>query len=104
MMQIQIQGLLKQLRKLSKYYEIVIYTILPEQVMEEIYAIDGSFHDLISHTLCLENMVHYNNFVCKDLGLLVDNRTINLVEGEDDNECCEIIVVDVNASEECFDQ
>lgn len=85
MIQIQIQGLLKQLRKLSKYYELVIYTILPSQIMDEIYSLDDSFQDLISHTLCLDHLVHYNELVCKDLGLLVENRTINLFSEEDED-------------------
>ena len=74
--------------------------------MNEIYALDGSFQDLISHTLCLDHLVHYNELVCKDLGLLVQNRTIDLSNDEDYDEiedACEIIVIDVAASVECLD-
>ena len=72
--------------------------------MDQIYALDGAFDELISHTLSYDHLVNYNNYVCKDLGLLIENRTVNLTNSEDEFDNSEVIVVDVAASEECFDQ
>jgi hypothetical protein len=88
--------LLKQLKKLAKNYEIIIYTVLPMDVMKKVFLLDPEFADIISHTLCFEHLVYQDGYPCKDLALLAENRTQNL-EPEDDDEapvCSEIIVID----------
>ena len=84
-MKIWTQGLIKQLKKLAKNYEIIIYTILPTDVMDKIYKLDPEFADIISHTLCFEQLVFQDGYPCKDLALLAENRTQNL-EAQDDEE------------------
>ena len=98
------QGLIKQLKKLAKNYEIVIYTILPKVIMDQVYSLDPEFLDIISHTLCFENLVYQDGYPCKDLALLAENRTQN-IKCEDDEEVqvSEIIVIDTLDSNECSD-
>jgi hypothetical protein len=93
--------MIKQLKKLAKNYEIIIYTILPSEVMEKVYKLDPEFEDIISHTLCFEHLVYYNGYPHKDLALLAENRTQNLDKDDDEEDpvCSEIIVIDTLDSE-----
>lgn len=73
--------------------------------MNQIYKLDRELEELISHTLCLEQMVQYEGYICKDLSLLVQNRTVDLIKEseEDDMVASEIMVIDVVTSAECSD-
>ena len=53
--------------------------------MDKIYKLDPEFADIISHTLCFEQLVFQDGYPCKDLALLAENRTQNL-EAQDDEE------------------
>ena len=68
-------------------FELVVYTILPSNIMNQIYEMIPGVTDIISHTLCYEDMyfdIFENGFTCKDISLLAQNR-----------ENKELIVVDV---------
>ena len=45
-------GLLTQLQKLQKVYEIIIFTILPREIMNQVYKLCPGLSDVIAHTLC----------------------------------------------------
>lgn len=78
------QGLMINLEKIKKYYEIIIYTYLPRHTMNEIYRHIPQLQDLISHTLTYEDLVYNEESedYYKDLSLLHNNRMGEIV-GED---------------------
>lgn len=101
-------GLVQHLRKLVKYYEIVIFTILPRGIVTKFFDEVPGLHEIISHSICYEEltMLESNNFVYKDLSLLDFNRHSNFVKNEDgeiDTDPSEIIVIDCKAPEEFAD-
>jgi hypothetical protein len=65
------------LRKLSKWYEIVIYTILPREIMSKILMLIPEASTYVTKYLCSGELLD-NLFdapvVCKDLDLLAANR------------------------------
>ena len=69
-------GLLAQLKKLTKYYELVIYTILPREIVNQFYNLVPGIEDYISHTLCYEDLTfsEADGLAYKDLALLAHNR------------------------------
>lgn len=72
--------LLNHIQKLAQYYEIIIYTILPQEVVNEIYKLVPGIENYISHTLTYENLTFCddNNLVYKDISFLADNRVKNI--------------------------
>lgn len=84
------------MQKLSKFYEIIIFTYLPKNVMEEVYELVTGLKDLVSHTLCSDDLLSNNECHYKDLNFLASNRTINLQPDPDDDELTlsEIMVID----------
>ena len=88
-------SLVNHLKKLAINYELVVYTILPRDTINQIYALIPNVHEIISHTLCYEDMffeIFDGGFACKDISLLADNRSN-----------CELIVVDVLDSQQSVD-
>ena len=84
-------SLVNHLKQLAMNFELVVYTILPRDTMNQIYALIPNVLEIISHTLCHEDMyfeIFDGGFACKDISLLADNRTN-----------CELIVVDVLESQ-----
>ena len=81
-------GLIKQLMKLVKYYELIVFTILPRDIINQIYKLCPGITDLISHTLCNEELVYTSDMAYKDLSLLTKNRMTHLIpeDGEEDTE------------------
>jgi hypothetical protein len=73
--------------------------------MHQIYKLDPEFEDIVSHTLCFEQLVYQDGYPCKDLALLAENRTQNLEVSEDEEPpaCSEIIVIDTLDSNESSD-
>lgn len=73
-------GLVQQLQKLVKYYELIVFTILPREIVNKFYNLVPGLSDLISHTLCYEELTfsEENGQVYKDLSLISENRIINL--------------------------
>lgn len=66
------------MRRLSKYYEIIIFSILPLNIIHQIYQLIPEIDDCISFTLSYEDLEYQDGCACKDLGLLAENRSINL--------------------------
>jgi hypothetical protein len=97
--------LLYHLDKLAKYYELVVYTILPKVILEQVYDKIPGIRDLISHSLCYEDLIYDGDYACKDLGYLAQNRTINIVPGDDeDMTISEIMVSDIGLGSTSSDQ
>jgi len=74
MIQIWPKQLEQQLKKLSRFYEIIVYSILPRDILFQIYNLYSELKDVISHTLGYEHLIYQDNYVCKDLGYLHENR------------------------------
>ena len=66
--------------KLAKYYELIIYTILPTEVIKEIYKLVPGIENYISQTLTYENLTFCddNFLVYKDISFLSHNRVTNI--------------------------
>lgn len=96
-------GLLAQLKKLTKYYELVVYTILPRDVVNQFYKLVPGIEDFISHSLCYEDLVFSESegLTYKDLALLAHNRQSHHVDENDGPS--EIMVIDTKIGEECSD-
>lgn len=95
--------LLQQLVKLQKYYELIVFTILPEAVVKQIYDQVPELEALISHTLTYDDLV-FNvdaGVVYKDLSLLAKNR--NFFKKDDSDDIGEIMVTDYLSGEESVD-
>ena len=96
------------MQKLIKYYEIIIYTILPRNIVNEIFKLIPNFEECVSYTLCYEELTFSEDgTVCKDLALLSHNRTshheLYQEPKQEDYELSEIMVIDVKKGEECCD-
>ena len=79
--------LMNHLKILARDFELVVYTILPKDTMDKIYELIPNINEVISHTLCYEDMyfeIFEDGIACKDTSLLANNRNYN-----------ELIVVDV---------
>ena len=70
-------GLIKHLKKLAKYYELVVYTILPRDILEQIFGMVPGIRDIISHSLCYDELMFDGTTAWKDLSYLAMNRKIN---------------------------
>lgn len=68
--------LLWHLKKLAKDYELVIYSILPKKLLDDILSPD--IRNLFSHVLSYEQLVSSNEseYSIKDLTLLSQNRFV----------------------------
>ncbi len=78
-----------RLRKLSQYYELIAFTILPREIVTKVFDAYPDIGELFSHVLTMEDLEFCEGFVYRDLGLLSGNR------GDD----CEILVVDSQDAE-----
>ena len=88
-------SLVNHLKQLAINYELVVYTILPRDTINQIYAMIPNMHEIISQTLCYEDMyfeIFDGGFACKDISLLATNRNN-----------CELIVIDVLDSQQFVD-
>lgn len=61
-------------------YELVIYTILPREIVNNFLDLVPDIKALISHAVCYEELVfdHEQGQVYKDIALLANNRTVAL--------------------------
>ena len=93
--------LVLQLQKLKKYYEIIVFTILPKKFVDMFYEQIPDLKELIDHTLTYEDLVfdEENHVVYKDLSLITGNRNFHRNENEEG----EIIVIDTKKREESVD-
>jgi hypothetical protein len=94
--------------KLAKYYELIIYSILPKEVIDQIYKLVPGIEQYISQTLSYENLTFCddNFLVYKDISFLAHNRVTHMTEIEnDDAEPIEgeIMVIDVLSAEDNVD-
>ena len=76
---------------------------MPRDIISQVYQMVDGLEDYISHTLCYEELTfsHEDQQVYKDLSLLAFNRT-QRIEG-DDQDPCEIMVIDTKPGEEVSD-
>jgi hypothetical protein len=51
------EKLIQQLKKLHKHYELIVFTILPEGIVDELYNIIPELKTFVSHTLSYDNLV-----------------------------------------------
>ena len=79
LIQIWPMGLIKHLKKLAKYYELVVYTILPGDILEQIFDMVPGIRDVISHSLCYNELIFDGTTAWKDLSYLAMNRKINTI-------------------------
>lgn len=90
-------------------YELVIYTILPRQIVETFLDLVPDIKNVVAHTLCYEELVFDNEqgLVYKDIALLAHNRTLPIdkdTKEEKEGEAPgDILVVDVVDSEQHID-
>jgi TFIIF-interacting CTD phosphatase-like protein len=67
------KSLAHHLKNLSRLYELVIFTILPAEIMKKILTLIPDSDSCIAHCLCKDDLID-NIFkapmVCKDLSLL----------------------------------
>lgn len=103
-------SLAQHLKKLAKYYELIVYTILPRETLMQIYSMIPGIEQYISHSLCYDQVmfdVFDGGYACKDLSYLSQNRKINVEQASEDNgqsdSQCEMIVVDILDSQESSD-
>ena len=91
--------LVAQLTKLARNYELIVYTILPSEIVSQIYDKVPELRLLVSHTLTYEDMTFSEeNFVAyKDIGLLASNRISS------EQEQMETMVVDIKKASEIAD-
>jgi hypothetical protein len=70
-------GLIQQLRRIAKYYEIVLFTVLSRQLLNKIISsIVPELDEIVHEILCMEEVLEgENNIYYKDLAILADNRT-----------------------------
>lgn len=98
------QGLEAAVQRLHKYYEIVLFTILPAAIIDKIIRdLVPGLADLISVVLTYEELVFEgeSGYVYKDLSLLAHNRIANMDDGREPGE---IIVIDSQDIAVCCDQ
>jgi hypothetical protein len=73
------------LRNLAKYYELVIFTVLPIELMKKIMLLVPDLDSLIAHCLCA-NELSYNildgPFIGKDLDLLAAQRKYKTLDNK----------------------
>lgn len=93
------QKLIAQLNKLARNYELIVFTILPIDIVNQIYDKVPELRALISHTLTYEDLTfsEENAVAYKDLGLLSKNRVSTV------DEQMETMVVDIKKASEIAD-
>ena len=50
-------SLMSYLTKLNRYYELIIFTILPREIVTQFSKSIAGFDEIISHSLCYEDLV-----------------------------------------------
>ena len=91
----------RKLQELSSRYEIVVFTILPKDIIKQVYDLIPDIHDYISLTLNYDDVVFKNGFAYKDIGLLDKNRVKDVELGYLNSD---IILVDPYDKEEFIDR
>ena len=101
------EGVVKWMKKLWQYYELIFFTFLPREIMNKIYELVPGLNELISHTLCKEDLVPgEEGMIYKDLTYLAYNRVSNLQLDQDEEQATqsEIMVIDILDGHTCSDQ
>lgn len=77
--------MIKALRDLQAYCELVIFTYLPRSFCDAIVARIPQFKDVFSFILCQEDCIATEAYLIKDQSILLGNRSIE-----------DIVVIDSN--------
>ena len=99
-------GLSSLLKKLAKYYEIIVYSLLPKSILDQIFESVPDSQYSINHILAYDDIYFRDGYACRDLGILAENRTQNLKpngEGADIQDS-EILVIDRGEGQAVADQ
>ena len=70
------QPLLNQLRHLQMYYELVIFTTLPRYFVDRLLSMTPQLDSVISTILCNEDTTIVEDFIIKDISILLLNREL----------------------------
>ena len=99
------EGIMKWMRKLWQYYELIFFTFLPREIMNKIFELVPGLEELISHTLCKEVLVPGEGVIYKDLTFLAYNRVgnLNIDKDEEESTQSEIMVLDTLDGHVCSD-
>src|SRR3569833_3774579 len=93
------QPMLKALRALQAYYELIIYTFLPRNLCEGILNKVEGLRQIFSYVLCQEDTIRTDMYMIKDMSVLLKNRRLEdiiIVDTESsrvDTECLSTITV-----------
>lgn len=69
------QALLKCLRELQSYCELIIFTYVPRAYVDKLISTYlPEFKNIFSHILCAEEMVDLREYQVKDMGPLILSR------------------------------
>ena len=90
-----------KLQKLSSKYEIVVFSILPKDIIKQVYDLIPDIDDYISLTLNYDDVVFKNGYAYKDIGLFDKNRFKDIEHGFQQSD---IILVDPYDKEEYIDR
>jgi TFIIF-interacting CTD phosphatase-like protein len=70
------QPLVKALRNLQAYCELVIFTYLPRSFATQILDKIPQLKDIFAHVICQEDAISTEAYLIKDLSILLSNRSI----------------------------
>ena len=70
------QPLLKLLKELQKYYELIVFTSLPKRFMIEILNKMPEIGALLNFVLTLEDASTMDEYYVKDISMLLHNREL----------------------------
>ena len=79
--------LLANLKDLVNYCELIAFTILPRAFVDQLYAKVPELRTIFSYTFCNEDLISTNQYLIKDLGYILNDRSIG-----------DIIVIDFDES------
>src|SRR3569833_2683710 len=68
------QPMLKALRALQAYYELIIYTFLPRNLCEGILNKVEGLRQIYSYVLCKEDTIRTDMYMIKDMSVLLKNK------------------------------
>jgi len=70
------QPLVKALRELQAYCELILYTYLPREMCEVFLNEVPELKQIFSYVLCQEDMIYTESYLIKDMSVLLLNRRI----------------------------
>jgi len=88
------QPLLKALRELQAYCELILYTCLPREHFDCFLSKVPELGNIFSYVLTKEDMIFTESYLIKDLSVLLFNRSIEdiiVVENEASRVDCDLV-------------